>query len=161
LFAGTGGRTTGNGYSQTDGARQHFTGYERDSETGLDYANARYYANVQGRFTGIDPASGFPETPQTWNAYTDTLINPLNLTDPTGMFASAEQSGPSWEVEGYPDYWKRRALWSEEIETALAAYDQMVKKSIESARQKKKQKKEQEQQPQQPQVVDVREDKKI
>ena len=45
------------------------------------------------------------------------------------------------EIEGYPDWGKRRALWSEEIESALAAYDQMVKKNIESARQKKKEKK--------------------
>lgn len=162
LFAGTGGRTSGKGYSQADGARQHFTGYERDSETGLDYANARYYANVQGRFTGIDPANGFPDTPQTWNAYTYTLNNPLNLTDPTGMFANAEYgSDPNREMDPFLDYSRKRALWTNEIEHALAVYDDMVRRTVAAALQKKKQKKEQEQQPQQPQVVDVRKDKKI
>jgi RHS repeat-associated protein len=28
---------------------------ERDIETGLDYFQARYYSNVQGRFSGVDP----------------------------------------------------------------------------------------------------------
>ena len=28
---------------------------ERDVETGLDYFGARYYASMQGRFTGVDP----------------------------------------------------------------------------------------------------------
>jgi RHS repeat-associated protein len=51
--------------------RQKFTGYERDGETGLDYAQARMYANVQGRFTSVDPllASGRTWNPQSWNRY--------------------------------------------------------------------------------------------
>ena len=32
-----------------------FTGKERDSETGLDYFEARYYRADVGRFTTIDP----------------------------------------------------------------------------------------------------------
>jgi len=57
--AGVGGRTTGQGYV-ADNVRQKFTGYERDNETDLDFAQARYYANTQGRFTSVDPllASG-------------------------------------------------------------------------------------------------------
>src|SRR5882672_2432541 len=54
LFAGTGGRTTAQGYVG-DSTRQHFTGYERDAESGLDYAHARYYGSTQGRFTSPDP----------------------------------------------------------------------------------------------------------
>ncbi|HEX8845109.1 MAG TPA: RHS repeat-associated core domain-containing protein [Pyrinomonadaceae bacterium] len=145
LFAGTGGRTAAQGYTQLDGVRQHFTGYERDNETGLDYAHARYYANIQGRFTGVDPVSGMVANPQTWNGYTYTLNNPVNLTDPTGMFASAEQSGPSWEVEGYPDWWKRRALWTDEIERALAVYQQMVDQGLANLRLRQQQKREQQQ----------------
>jgi RHS repeat-associated protein len=40
--------------------RQDFTGYERDGETGLDFAEARYYAKNHGRFNSPDPlmASG-------------------------------------------------------------------------------------------------------
>src|SRR5438067_1571714 len=38
-----GGRTTTQGYSANDGLRNHFTGKERDNETGLDYFEARRY----------------------------------------------------------------------------------------------------------------------
>ena len=48
LGAGTGGRTTAQGYSASDGVRQHFTQKERDNETGLDYFGERYYASTQG-----------------------------------------------------------------------------------------------------------------
>lgn len=67
--------------------RQKFTGYERDGETGLDYAQARYYASQLGRFTSIDPllASGAPATPQSWNRYSYAFNNPLFYTDPTGL----------------------------------------------------------------------------
>jgi RHS repeat-associated protein len=68
------------------GLRQKFTGYERDSESGLDYAKARYYANAQGRFTSVDPlmASARPQLPQSWNRFAYVLNNPLTLTDPSG-----------------------------------------------------------------------------
>lgn len=52
--AGVGGRTTGQGYV-ADNVRQKFTGYERDNETGLDYAKARYMSSTQGRFTSPEP----------------------------------------------------------------------------------------------------------
>ncbi|MBN9617476.1 MAG: hypothetical protein J0G35_18080 [Acidobacteriales bacterium] len=34
--------------------RHHFTGKERDSESGLDYFGARYYGASMGRFTTPD-----------------------------------------------------------------------------------------------------------
>lgn len=69
------------------GLRRSFTTYERDAETGLDYADARYYAQHQGRFLNVDPlpASAKPSTPQSWNRYTYCINNPLRFTDPTGM----------------------------------------------------------------------------
>ena len=89
LFAGTGGRTTAQGYSASDGVRQHFTQKERDIETGLDYFLARYYSSTQGRFTSPDPLSApacaHPNVPQSWNLYTYVLNNPLKLVDPDGM----------------------------------------------------------------------------
>ncbi|MCW5967905.1 MAG: RHS repeat-associated core domain-containing protein [Blastocatellales bacterium] len=88
ILAGVGHRTIGNGYPGMLAAnpRQHFTGYERDSETGLDFAQARYYANIQGRFTSVDPllASAELDEPQSWNRYSYTLNNPLKYTDLTG-----------------------------------------------------------------------------
>ena len=89
LGSGISGRTSGHGYSGSDGVRDKFTGYERDSETGLDYAQARYYASLQGRFTSVDPfgASANIGNPQSFNRYTYVLNSPYTLTDPTGMIA--------------------------------------------------------------------------
>lgn len=89
LFAGSGAspvRTTGNGYG-TDKIRQKFVGYERDNETGLDFAQARYYSNVQGRFTSPDPllSSGKQEDPQSWNRYSYVGNRPTIFIDPTGL----------------------------------------------------------------------------
>jgi RHS repeat-associated protein len=85
--AGIGGRTTNQGYSVAESVRQKFTGYERDTETGLDYAQARYYASMQGRFIGVNPlmASAQPTRPQSWNRYAYCLNNPLAYVDPTGL----------------------------------------------------------------------------
>ncbi len=73
------------GYTPDD-ARQKFTGYERDNESNLDFAQARYYNKNHGRFTTTDPlmASGRTENPQTWNRYNYVGNNPLVVTDPTG-----------------------------------------------------------------------------
>src|SRR5256885_10733441 len=67
LFAGTGGRSTTQGYAlpppspnvpPPDGVRQQFTLKERDIETGLDYFLARYYSSTQGRFTSAESREG-------------------------------------------------------------------------------------------------------
>ncbi len=87
-----GGRTTNQGYSQVDGARQRYTGAERDDETGLDFMQARYYGSSMGRFTSPDPllSSGELHDPQTWNRYAYALNNPLLYTDPLGLFVYAK-----------------------------------------------------------------------
>ncbi len=103
LLAGTGNRTAAHGYRNNDGVRQQFTQYERDAETGLDYAQARYYSNSQGRFTSPDPYNILFEMkkgkdqqeqaemlhvylmqPQNWDRYAYSLNNPLKHTDPDG-----------------------------------------------------------------------------
>jgi RHS repeat-associated protein len=75
------------GYSVADGVRQRFTLKERDTETGLDYFGARYYASFQGRFTTGDPllSSGVPMEPRSWNRYAYCLNSPLNYIDPKGL----------------------------------------------------------------------------
>jgi RHS repeat-associated protein len=80
-------RSSAQGYTNSDGARQKFTSYERDNETSLDFAQARYYANSQGRFTRPDPwmASADEFEPQSWNRYAYVANNPLAFTDPSGM----------------------------------------------------------------------------
>jgi RHS repeat-associated protein len=69
-----------------DAVARKFTGYERDLETGLDHAGARYYSPPHGRFSSVDPAreSMVARNPQSWNRYTYVLNNPLRFTDPSG-----------------------------------------------------------------------------
>jgi RHS repeat-associated protein len=66
-----------------------FTTYDRDPDTGLDYAMARHYSSKEGRFLSPDPGhvGADPGNPQSWNAYVYVLNDPTNSTDPTGMFA--------------------------------------------------------------------------
>ncbi len=48
----------------------HSSGKERDTESGLDYFGARYYASNMGRFQSPDSAWGLATSlasPQTWN----------------------------------------------------------------------------------------------
>ncbi len=80
-------RTSGLNYAG-DTVRQKFTGYERDTETDLDFAQARMYGFSHGRFTIPDPllSSGRVEHPQTWNRYSYVLNNPLYYTDPYGLY---------------------------------------------------------------------------
>jgi RHS repeat-associated protein len=64
-----------------------FTGYERDSETNLDNAQARYYGSSMGRLMSPDPGNAGADStnPQSWNAYSYVLNNPLILIDPAGL----------------------------------------------------------------------------
>jgi RHS repeat-associated protein len=101
LGAGVGGRTTAQGYVG-DSTRQHFTSYERDSESGLDYAHARYYSSTQGRFTGADIPlmDQYKTNPQSWNLYTYVGNKPLTYTDPFGLWKQVDCStGKCWEAE--------------------------------------------------------------
>ena len=72
----------------SDTIRKQFTGYERDKESNLDYAQARMYVDNIGRFTTPDPllTSGRPSVAQTWNRYTYVLNNPLIYVDPNGLY---------------------------------------------------------------------------
>jgi len=102
LGAGVGGRTIGMGFSiSSDGLRKKFTGHERDIETGLDFAHARFYSSNQGRFTSVDPlmASALTANPQTLNRYSYVTNSPLTLIDPTGMFSC---DGPANEKPQQP-----------------------------------------------------------
>jgi RHS repeat-associated protein len=71
----------------------HFTGKERDAESGNDYFMARYYSSAMGRFLSPDwsaKAEPVPyaklDDPQTLNLYAYVLNNPLTRTDPDGHF---------------------------------------------------------------------------
>jgi RHS repeat-associated protein len=75
-------------------SRSHFTGKERDAESGNDYFGARYYASTMGRFMSpdYDESDDDPEpvpyadlgNPQTLNLYAYGRNNPLGGVDVDG-----------------------------------------------------------------------------
>ena len=102
LGAGVGGRTTAMGFSGSgDNNRKKFTGYERDTETGLDFAQARYYSSTQGRFTSPDSLLGSIGNPQSLNRYAYVGNNPLNFSDPTGHTRFDASSSTGGDQGGY------------------------------------------------------------
>ena len=106
LFAGTGGRTTAQGFTG-DSTRQKFTQKERDIETGLDHFLSRYYVSMQGRF--INPDQPFADQdehdPQSWNLYAYVSNSPLSYTDPFGLWkkANCDNGGQCWESDRSDD----------------------------------------------------------
>ncbi len=92
--AGVDGRTAL--WGAPDNVNQKFTGQERDSETNLDFFQARYMSSGLGRFMSPDPynAGADPTNPQSWNGYGYVSGNPLNSIDPSGTYLVAPQPIP-------------------------------------------------------------------
>ena len=71
----------------TDSSPLHFTGKERDSESGLDYFGARYYASTAARFASPDPVKITTSRivdPQRLNTYSYVRNSPLTFIDTDG-----------------------------------------------------------------------------
>ncbi len=97
--------------SSLDPSPLHFTGKQRDAETGLDYFGARYDSSSLGRFITPDPLGlmlvqsgakgllGHELNPQDWNMYSYVLNSPVTLTDPTGMNACNSKDKSTTECE--------------------------------------------------------------
>ncbi len=73
---------------------RQYTAKERDTESGLDYFGARYYASSMGRFMSPDWATKpYPvpysklDNPQTLNLYAYVGNNPMNRFDPDGHYS--------------------------------------------------------------------------
>ncbi|MCB1604966.1 MAG: DUF2235 domain-containing protein, partial [Xanthomonadales bacterium] len=64
-----------------------FTGYQKDNDTGLYYANARYYDANTGTFLREDPWSGDINTPPSLHRYLYANSNPTVYIDPDGRAA--------------------------------------------------------------------------
>lgn len=77
-----------------------FTTYERDSESGLDYAMARHYGSAMGRFMSLDPVAADITDPQTHNRYSYAGNDPINRMDPTGMDDCFTDCGPGEGGDG-------------------------------------------------------------
>jgi RHS repeat-associated protein len=117
-------RTSNLKYGAGDNIRQKFTGYQKDAETQLDFAEARYYNNQHGRFTAVDPllSSGMSGNPQTFNRYIYVGNNPINITDPTG-----EKWAVRYYVEKGKDMvsfdWYDEKLSEEQVRLGYIPYD--------------------------------------
>ncbi|HLM02736.1 MAG TPA: RHS repeat-associated core domain-containing protein [Pyrinomonadaceae bacterium] len=96
--------------------RKGFTGYEKDDESGLDFAQARYYNSNHGRFTSVDPltASASIRNPQTFNRYSYVLNSPYKFTDPLGLYPA--DMGVHQTTNGFEaresDRQSRKEYWS-------------------------------------------------
>lgn len=71
---------------------EKFTTYVRDAESGLDYAMNRYDSTNAGRFVSPDSfnASGRLIVPTSLNRYIYVLDDPINHTDPLGLYMAVE-----------------------------------------------------------------------
>ncbi len=86
----------------SDTIRKQFTGYERDGETGLDFAQARYFSSGFGRFSSPDPVYIEMKRlvdPQQINIYLYARNNPLKFTDVTGLDIEIVGDEQQWGLE--------------------------------------------------------------
>jgi RHS repeat-associated protein len=67
-----------------------YVGERRDFNVGLDYLRERYFSPQYGRFISRDPFVGFLEEPISRHKYIYANGNPVNYTDPTGLFSLSE-----------------------------------------------------------------------
>ncbi|MFY9606978.1 MAG: RHS repeat-associated core domain-containing protein [Blastocatellia bacterium] len=67
--------------------KHHFTSYERDAESALDYAINRFSQPSLGRFNQVDSVSGRASVPQSLNRYSYGLNEPIDVTDSNGQTA--------------------------------------------------------------------------
>jgi RHS repeat-associated protein len=79
--------------AEASSAKEDYTGHERDAETSLHDAGARYYMSALGRWTSVDPilqeqsATKLLEQDSrllAMSPYNYTYDNPVNLLDPDG-----------------------------------------------------------------------------
>ena len=85
--------------SNDDATPLHFTGKERDTESGNDYFGARYYASSMGRFLSPDWSAKIMPVPyaklgnpQSLNLYSYVWNNPLSRNDPDGHYTCADSA---------------------------------------------------------------------
>lgn len=84
------------GYGNGDNARQKYGGMESDDAGGLDHTLWRQYDSSSGRWTSPDPYGGSMSaaSPQSFNRYSYVNNDPVNQSDPSGLFKQVDQGNP-------------------------------------------------------------------
>jgi RHS repeat-associated protein len=121
-------------YSANSTTKWKFTTYERDPESGNDYAIARFGASRLGRFTAVDPIAGSVSAPQSFNGYSYVANDPVNSADPSGQFTIPQSwfygfgaigggggFGWNWNEFDALDQWSNALQWA-----AIAGVDVAV-----------------------------------
>jgi RHS repeat-associated protein len=85
------------------GTSRKFGTYLRDEFSQLDYAEQRYYSSALGRFITPDPFQGsiILGNPDSWNRYAYVLNDPINYSDPHGLYP----------YSGIAGWWSRIRAW--------------------------------------------------
>ena len=132
---GDGLNCTGDATTPTE---HHFTGKERDAETGNDYFGARYYANSVGRWLSPDwSAKVAPvpyanlDDPQSLNLYAYVRNNPLDVTDPDGHNEFTDWVSAEWTK--LKSYWSPKSTGqSPNAQNIPAGYKTIIVPDLES-----------------------------
>ncbi len=92
-------------YASGTTTKWKFTNYERDAESGNDYAIARFYVSRLGRFYSPNPSDGNLAAPQTLGLYAYAADDPIDNTDPDGrLMTSGFSDGCSTGPLGTPPF---------------------------------------------------------
>ena len=99
----------GEQWTKTGGAgnEHRFTGHLRDTESGNEYAGARYYSNVRGRWLSVDPVIGSLGNPQRLNRFAYVMNDPVTFLDRHGRQPEPGVYIPSWKdlpLDRHGDY---------------------------------------------------------
>ncbi len=116
-----GGRSSTEKYLADD-IRQGFTGYERDAESVLEFAQARMYGTTLGRLTSTDPILFEPKRatdPQRINLYAYTRNNPSALTDSTGQKIDDDDLKDNEKYQS----WKKACMKTSKCKSKWQEYD--------------------------------------
>jgi RHS repeat-associated protein len=94
----------GESWYNANGDKLQFTTYERDAESGNDYAQARSYVNRLARFSSLDPLAGDVSDPQSLNRYSYVRNMPIMLVDPTGECPATLKNIQDDFIEGHGSF---------------------------------------------------------
>ena len=109
-----------------DATEHHFTGKERDQESGNDYFGARYYASRMGSWMSPDWSAKIEpvpyaklDNPQSLNLYAYLENNPVDRVDPNGHCNPNDWGCNPWDA----DYGKHFLTANEEAQRQQIAYN--------------------------------------